>query len=471
MSQTTTSATLPRSDAAPAAKVLPVRKKSRRKWWILAGIVVVAGLAVAAVVKSKQGVKPLTVTTEKAVVRTITHLVTATGKVQPEIEVAIAPEVSGEIIALPLKEGAAVKKGDVIIRIKPDFYSAAVEQQEAALASAKASSILAKANLDKAEEDYRRADDLYQKKLISDADYTVAKTSKDVAHANHEASLAAIRQVQGALNQYRDQLSKTTIFAPMDGTISVLNNEEGERVVGTGQFAGTEVMRIADLSRMEVRVKVNENDIVNVKIGDHTAISVDAFPGRKFDGTVSEISSSALTTGTGAASNNQAALAASASDEVTNFLVRIRITDKEAHLRPGMSGTVDIETETVKDVIAVPIQSVTVRAEGGKTTEELQQQRVKEAKERTGNDLELVKEREEARRTREKLKRVIFVRQGDTVKMRPVETGVADNSYIEVKSGVKVDEEVVSGSYAAISRTLKDGSRILVEKPKKEEKN
>jgi len=464
-----TSDSVSRSATAPVA--VAARKKSRRKWWIILAIVVVIGLVAAAVVKSKQAVKPTMVTTEKAVIRTITHLVTATGKVQPEIEVAIAPEVSGEIIALPMKEGATVKKGDVIIRIKPDFYAAAVDQQDAALASAKAASILAKANQDKAEEDYRRADDLYQKKLISDSDYTVARTGKDVARANYEASLAAIRQVQGALNQYRDQLSKTTIYAPMDGTISVLNNEEGERVVGTGQFAGTEVMRIADLSKMEVRVKVNENDIVNVKIGDHTAISVDAFPGRKFDGTVSEISSSALTTGTGGASNNQAALAASASDEVTNFLVRIRITDKEARLRPGMSGTVDIETETVKDVVAVPIQSVTVRAEGGKTSEELQEQRSKEAKERSGNDLEVVKERQEAKRTLEKLQRVVFLKQGDIVKMRPVETGVADNSYIEVKSGLKTGDEVVSGSYAAISRTLKDGAKVLFEPKKKEEKN
>jgi HlyD family secretion protein len=222
---------------------------------------------------------------------------------------------------------------------------------------------------------------------------------------------------------------------------------------------------------MEVRVKVNENDIVNVKVGDHTAIAVDAFPGRKFDGIVSEISSSALSTGGTSAGSNQAALAASASDEVTNFLVRIRITDKEAHLRPGMSGTVDISTETVKDVIAVPVQSVTVRAEGGKTSEELQEQRAKEAKERSGNDLEVVKERQDAKRTLEKLLRVVFVRQGDSVKLRQVETGVADNTYIEIKSGLKVGDEVVSGSYAAISRTLKDGTKVLVEKPKKDEKN
>jgi HlyD family secretion protein len=416
-------------------------------------------------------VKPLTVTTEKAVIRTITHLVTATGKVQPETEVAISPEVSGELIALPIKEGQPVKKGDIILRIKPDFYAAQVDQQEAALTSSKAASVLSKANLEKSEQDFQRANDLYKKKLISDSDYTTAKTNVEVARADFDSSIAQIRRTEGALNQYRDQLEKTTMYAPMDGTVSVLNSEVGERVVGTGQFSGTEVMRIADLNHMEVRVKVNENDIVNVKIGDHTAISVDAFPGRKFDGTVSEISSSALTTGTGGASSNQAALAASASDEVTNFLVRIRITDKEAHLRPGMSGTVDIETETVKDVIAVPIQSVTVRAEGGKTSEELQAQRSKEAKERSGNDLEVVKERQEAKRTLEKLQRVVFLRQGDIVKLRPVETGVADNTYIEVKSGVKTGDEVVSGSYAAISRTLKDGAKILVEKKKKEEKN
>ena len=266
-------------------------------------------------------------------------------------------------------------------------------------------------------------------------------------------------------------LSKTNIFAPMDGTISVLNNEVGERVVGTAQYAGTEVMRIADFNHMEVRVKVNENDIVNVKVGDHATIAIDAFPGRKFEGVVSQISSSALTTGATSAGSNQAALAASASDEVTNFLVRIRITDTEAQLRPGMSGTVDIETETVKDVIAVPVQSVTVRAEGGKTSEELEAQRTKEAKERSGNDLEVVKDREESKRTLEKLKRVVFVRQGDIVKMRPVETGIADNTYIEIKSGLKVGEEVVSGSYTAISRTLKDGAKVLVEKPKKGEKN
>ncbi|MDD2764568.1 MAG: efflux RND transporter periplasmic adaptor subunit [Opitutaceae bacterium] len=457
--------------AGSVSTAVPARKKSRRKWWIMLGLVLVIGLVAVATVVSRRKVKPVAVTVEKAAIRDITHLVTATGKVQPEVEVAISPEVAGELIALPFKEGQIVKKGDVIVRIKPDFYVALVDQQEAALASAKAASLLNKANLEKAGEDFRRADDLYRKKLISDADYTVAKTGLEVARANYESSLALIRQTEGALSQYRDQLGKTTIYAPMDGTISVLNNEVGERVVGTGQFAGTEVMRIADLNSMEVRVKVNENDIINVKAGDHAAVTIDAFPGRKFSGRVSEISSSALTTGAAGAGTNQAALAASASDEVTNFLVRIRIDDRESQLRPGMSATVDIATETVSHVVSVPIQSVTVRAAGGKTAEELQQQRAREARERTGNDLELVQEREEARRSRETLQRVVFIRQGDGVKLRPVETGIADNTYIEIKSGVKDGEEVVSGSYAAISRNLKDGAKIVAEQAKKDDQN
>jgi len=213
---------------------------------------------------------------------------------------------------------------------------------------------------------------------------------------------------------------------------------------------------------MEVRVKVNENDIINVKVNDRTAVSVDAFPGRKFAGAVGEISSSAITTGAQSA-------AASASDEVTNFLVKIRIKDHDVKLRPGMSATVDIETETVANVITVPIQSVTVRAAGGKTAEEVQAAKAKEAKERSGNDLEVVNEKEDARRNRDNLQRVVFVKTGDTVNQRNVETGLADNTSIEIKSGIKTGEEVVAGSYAAISRKLKDGSKVMIEKAKKED--
>jgi HlyD family secretion protein len=246
----------------------------------------------------------------------------------------------------------------------------------------------------------------------------------------------------------------------MDGTVSSLSSEVGERVIGGGQFAGTEIMRIADLGNMELRVQVNENDIVNVKINDRSVISIDAYPSRKFSGAVSEISSSAQ--GSGLLSSQSAAQ----STEVTNFLVKIRVTDRDIQLRPGMSATADIETKTVENVIAVPIQSVTVRAEGGKTSEELQQQKAKEAREKSGNDLEVADEKNQARRTREQLQRVVFVKNGSKVRMQKVETGIADNTHIEVKSGVKVDDEVVSGTYAAISRRLKDDAAIILDKAK-----
>jgi HlyD family secretion protein len=457
--------------SAPATPAqVPAKKKSRTRLWIILGAVVVVLLLVVGVAaknKNKETGTPVTV--EKAVVRTITHLVTATGKVQPEAEVKISPEVGGELIELPFEEGQAVKKGDVVVRIKPDFYKAQVDQQEAALAAAKASSVLSQAHLTKAEQDFKQANDLYAKQLISEADFTSARTNIDVAKADYESSVAQIRRTAGALDQFRDQLNKTVIYAPMDGSISSLTSEVGERVIGGGQFAGTEIMRVANLANMEVRVKVNENDIINVKLGDHAIVSVDAFPGRQFNGKVYEISSSALTSG--GAGSNQAALAASASDEVTNFLVKVRITDADAKLRPGMSATVDIETQTVENVVAVPVQSVTVRAEGGKTTEQLQQERQKEAKERSGNDLEVEKEKADAKRNTEKLQRVVFVRKGDKVELRKVETGIADNSFMEIKSGVKQDEEVVSGSYKAISTQLKDGAKVTVQKPKADDKD
>jgi HlyD family secretion protein len=373
--------------------------------------------------------------------------------------------VAGEIIEMPVKEGNAVKKGDLLVRIKPDFYRAQLEQEEASLLSAKATSVLSKARLSKAEQDYKQAQDLYAKQLISDSDILNAKTNFEVAQADYDSSRAQIRRTEGSVNQSRDQLSKTTIYAPMDGTISSLTSETGERVVGTGQFEGTEIMRVADLSNMEVRVKVNENDIVNVKLGDIAAVSIDAFPGRKLAGKVREISSSAQNA-SGSSATSQAA--ASASDEVANFLVKISISDRDIMLRPGMSATADIETQTVENVIAVPIQSVTVRAEGGKTTEELQEEKAKAAREKSGNDLEITDERADARRNRELLQRVVFIKDGAKVRLQQVETGIADNTHIEIKAGVKAGEEVVSGSYAAISRRLKDGAAVQIEKPKQE---
>ncbi|HWA86357.1 MAG TPA: efflux RND transporter periplasmic adaptor subunit [Opitutus sp.] len=452
---------------APAAAA-PKKKKSKVKWFVIGGVVLVIGLAVAAKVAGKGRNQGTMVTVDKAVIKTITQIVTATGKVQPETEVKISPEVGGEIVALPFKEGAVVKKGDVIVRIKQDAYQAQVEQAEANLSAAKAGAVQAQAQLVKAKEDFKRNEDLYKKHLISDSDFVTARTALDIASANADSAVAEIRSSEGILNQMKDLLSKTIIYAPMDGTISALNSEVGERVIGGGQFAGTEIMRVADLNNMELRVNVNENDIVNVKLGDHAAISIDAYPNRKFTGTVKEISSSAANAG-GTGSGASAQANAAVSTEVTNFLVKIRIADRDAQLRPGMSATADIDTQTVKDAVAIPIQSVTVRAEGGLTSDELQQKRAKEVQEKSGNAIEVKDEREEARRNRDKLKRVVFIREGDHVKMQAVETGIADNTDIEVKSGVKPGQEVVSGTYAAISRKLKDGMKIQIEKPKKPE--
>jgi len=447
----------PPSAPTPAA---PKKKSRKRLWIIIACLVVLAAVVGGAIAKNKGKETGISVTTEKAFVKTITQVVTATGKVQPESEVKISPEVGGEIIAIPVLEGAAVKKGELLVKIKPDFYQAQVEQMEAALAFAKASSVLSQARLTKAEQDFKQSQELYNKKLVSEADFTTVQTNLNVAKADYDSSQAQIRRSEGSLTQARDSLEKTTLFAPMDGTISSLTSEVGERVIGGGQFAGTEIMRIADLGNMELRVLVNENDIVNVKIKDRAVITIDAYPNRKFSGAVSEISSSAQGSAT------ITSQAAAQSTEVTNFLVKIRVTDRDIQLRPGMSATADIETKTVENVIAVPIQSVTVRAEGGKTTEELQEQKAKEAKEKSGNDLEVADEKAQARRTRDQLQRVIFIKSGDKVRMQKVETGIADNTHIEVKSGVKAGDEVVSGTYAAISRHLKDGAAIKLEKAK-----
>ncbi len=446
------------SAPAPSAPATP-RKSSKMKWFVIIGGLLLLAMGAGAYFKNKGSSAGLPVTTDKAIVKTITQLVTATGKVQPEIEVKIAPEVSGEITALPFKEGAIVKKGDLIVSIKPDQYQAAVDQQQASLVAARAGAVLSKAQLLQAQSDFKRSDDLFAKKLVSDSDYTTAKTNVDVAQANLDNALANIRRNEGSLNQAQDFLNKTTIYAPMDGAISALESEVGERVVGTGTMAGTEIMRVADLSHMELRVQVNENDIVNVKLNDHAVISIDAYPNRKFSGFVTEIGSSA-----------QGVTATSAATaDVTNFLVKIRIEDKDAQLRPGMSATCDIETQTVENVIAIPIQSVTVRAEGGLTSEEFQKKKATDAENKSGTTLDPAAEKDAARREREKLSHVIFVKIGNKVKMQKVETGIADNTSIEVKSGIKVGDEVVSGSYAAISRKLKDDMVVQIEKPKKEE--
>ena len=456
-----TSSPPPGAHAGTSAPSDPAPRKSRVAWYFLAGLLLLGGGGTAAYHRSKGSTKPVAVTTDVAVLKTITQIVTASGKIQPEVEVKISTEAAGEIIEMPFPEGSKVRKGDLLVRIKPDIYQAQVDQQDANLVAAKASSVQARAQMAKAQEDFKRAEDLFGKRLISDSDFTASRTALEVAQATYENALAQIKRTEGSLSQARDQLSKTVIYSPMDGTISSQNSEVGERVVGTGSFAGTEIMRVANLVAMELRVRVNENDIVNVKVGDRTVISIDAYPTRKFSGTVSEISSSAQ--GGGAASQ-----LAAMSDDVTNFLVKIRVNDPGVQLRPGMSATADIETQTVENVVAVPIQSVTVRATGGLTTEELQKKAAKDAENKSGGSLDAAAEKREARRTREVLSKVVFIKTGDKVRQQSVEVGIADTTHIEVKSGVKPGDVVVAGSYAAISRQLKEGMAVTIAKPAKE---
>ena len=429
------------------------------KWFIVGAVLLTLGLAGAAKYSNKGKQQGTPVTFEKAVIKTITQLVNATGKIQPELEVKISPEVAGEIVELPLREGAVVKKKDLLVRIKPDNYRYQVEQQEANLTAVKASAVQSKAQLLKSQDDFKRSEDLFATNLISDSDHATARTNLEVAQANYDNALAQIRRTEGLLNQSRDLLSKTAIYAPIDGSISSLSSEIGERVVGTGTYTGTEIMRVADLTNMEVRVNVNENDVVNVKVGDTARISIDAYPGRKFTGSVKEIASAAKTQG------------ANTQEEVTNFQVKIRVADKDVNLRPGMSANVDIETKTVENVIAVPIQSVTVRSrDGKKTLEQLTAERDRKAKESQGDGAAAAvnekQQRERERTDREALQRVVFVRNGETVKMVPVETGIGDTAQMEIKAGVKEGDEIVSGPFGTITRTLSDGAKIRVEKPK-----
>lgn len=434
-------------------------KRSRKKLYWITGIVIVVAIAVVAVVVSRKREKPILVTTDKAFRKTITQLVTATGKIQPEIEVKISPEVSGEIIELPVKEGQIVHKGDLLLHIRPDTYRAQVEEQQAALSSARAASVQRQSQLAKAEADYQRAQHLFVSRLIPESDRKSAQTNFEIAQSALNASQFDVQRSEGALRQINQALSKTTIVAPTDGSISSLTSRLGERVVGTSQFAGTEVMRIADLSNMEARVNVNENDIVNVKIGDVARISVDAYPDRKIAGIVREIASTATT-------NN-----AGTQEQVTNFEVKIRVADRSVRLRPGMSTTADIETDTVKNVVVVPIQSVTVRSTESKLSpEEREKQSAQSITKDDDNKAEVSNqtlEKQKEREQREKLQRVVFIKDGDKVRMQKVETGIADTTFIEIRSGIKPGDEVVSGSYTAISRKLKDGAKVAIEKQSK----
>ena len=410
---------------------------------MLVALLVIVGVGVYLV---ERGPDPIVITTERATICDITQLVSATGKIRPEVEVKISPEVAGEIIEMPVIVGQPVKKGDLLVKIKPDNYIARVNQAKASLSAAEADSLQRKVQMLNDQLDLRRAQELFSKKLVSETDYKAAETKAQVSEASYASSLHQIDVAKSNLDQNEDLLSKCVVYSPMDGVISVLSSEIGERVVATGDFAGTEVMRVANFGSMEARVDVNENDVVNVDLGDPVRIKVDAYPGRPQNGSVKRIASTATVKNEGT------------QQEVTNFEVRIQVINPPVQLRPGMSVSVDIETQTVHHVVAVPIQSVTVRSrESGKTPEKLKQEREK----RTG-----VNSSELERQTRKELQRVVFLKEQDTVRLVPVQTGIADNNFIEIRSGVKAGDEVVSGSYTAISKDLTERSKIKIESPK-----
>ena len=433
------------------------KRRSRRKRYIIFGSIGLLVLwIIVSIILSKRE-KPIPVTTEKAVRKTILQTVSATGKVQPETEVKISPEVAGEITDLPVEDGMSIKKGALLLRIKPDSYKALVEAQEAAISSAKATNLQQKATMMKTEQDIKRADDMFAKKTISVQEYNAAQAAYDVAKNTYESSLHEIERAQAGSSQARDQLSKTTIYSPIDGTVTILNSKLGERVVATNQFAGTEVMRVADLGHMEARVDVNENDVVNVKVGDKASVKIDAYGDRKFHGTVYQIANTGTTTGAGT------------QEEVTNFQVKVRIDDHDVTLKPGLSCTADIETNMVKDVVAVPMQAVTIRTgDSNLSPEEIEKKKQKiVARDKGDNSAELSNERQEKatrKEDREKLAKIVFLKKGSKAQLVKVTTGIADDTYMEIKSGIQPGDEVISGSYGAISRKLKDGAKVAYDK-------
>jgi HlyD family secretion protein len=444
--------------AAPetAPKVARKRRSARKRQIIIGAIGFLVLWLIVSILWSKRE-KPIPVTTEKAVRKTILQTVSATGKVQPETEVKISPEVAGEIIELPVADGMGIKKGDLLVKIKPDSYKALLEQQEAAISAAKATNLQQKATMLKTEQDLKRAEDMYAKKTISIQEYNNAQAASDVAKNTFESSLHEIERAQAGSSQARDQLSKTTVYSPINGTVTILNSKLGERIVATGQFAGTEVMRVADLSRMQAVIDVNENDVPNVKIGDKANVKIDAYGDRKFRGTVAQIGNTGKTTGSGT------------QEEVTNFEVKINLEREDVLLRPGLSCTADIETNMVKDAVAVPMQAVTIRTgDSNLSPEEIEKKKLKSAaRDKGDNNADYVNERQEKaaqREEREKLAKVVFLKRGGKAQSVKVTTGISDDTYMEIKTGVQPGDEVISGSYSAISRKLKDGAKVTYDK-------
>ena len=425
---------------------------SKKTIYILIGGAVL--LIALLLVLSKTGViwnkdKAKSVETSLVKATTIVETVSATGKIQPEIEVKIASMVSGEIIELPIKEGQVVKKGDLLVKINPDLYTSGLNRSAANLSAAKSGLTQAEAQFKEAKANYDRNKTLFEKGIISKSDWDKTVASFEVAKATKQSTYFNVQSASATVNEARDNLGRTVIYAPADGTISVLNVELGERVLGTQQMAGTEILRVANLNNMEVEVDVNENDIVKIKVGDEAKVEVDAYLKKQFKGIVTSISNSAST--------------ALTADQVTNFKVKIRIL-KESYqdllegkpasyspFRPGMTATVDIVTKTKTNLLAVPISSVVVKSDTlpVKTTKL--------------DDKELEEEEANMPKIDKKLE-CVFVKVGDKAKIRIIKTGIQDDTNIEVISGLKKGEIVIIGPYTTVSKELNSGDKVTKEK-------
>jgi HlyD family secretion protein len=441
----------------------------KKVYWIL-GIGIAVILAVIAV-KALQGAKPTEVMTEKAVRRSIIETVSANGKIQPETELKITSDVSGEVVDMLVKEGDPVKKGQLLCRIKPDIYESTLERVGATVSSSKANLKTseaqleqAKANLANADAAYARSKKLFDQNAISQQDFDAAKAQYEAAKANvtgleeniHAAEYN-VKSMEASLREASTNLEKTYIYAPVDGTVSKLNVEKGERVVGVMGLQGTEILRLANLNEMEVSVEVNENDIIRVHKSDTALIEVDAYLDKKFKGIVTEIANSANTIGISI-------------DQVTNFVVKIRIlresymdlitSENAAPFRPGMSASVDIQTKRASNILTVPIMAVTTRNSDST--------KVKKGEEGEDWDTNVTSEEEqkakekEKEKSVEKIKEYVFSIKDGKAEMIEVKTGIQDNDYIEITKGLTEGQEVITGPYGAVARTLRKGSKVKV---------
>ena len=404
------------------------QKKSNKKKIIIISVIVVLIISIITIlILNSNKTKFVSVQVDKVSRQTIVQLVTASGKIQPEIMVKINAEVSGEIISLPVKEGDVVKKEDLLVRVKTDQYQAQVDRAEASLQSAKANLSLQDATVERTNSEFKRAQDLFAKDLLSEQEFISAKTSQKISNSQYASAVAGVAQAKASLRDAEESLRKTSIYSPMNGVVSQLKSQLGERVSGSGFMQGTEIMTVSDLSRMEARIDVGENDVVLISVGDTTRIEVDAFPEKKLIGIVYEIANTAKTKGLGS------------QEEVTNFEVKVRILNNQLALRPGMSMTADIETETKQNVLAIPVQCVTTRQPKSKSEE---------------------KEFDK----KEKPIEVVFLQNGNKAQMRKVVRGISNDNFIEIISGLKENDFVISGSFKAISRELEDSTEIKIEK-------